>query len=138
MNAFLKLFLATHVFLYRYTKGKIGGKLGGNNILLLNTIGRKSGAKRTTPLVYVRDNNAYVVIASNGGADRHPGWYYNLRAQRQTVIEVMGEIRTVAVQEATPAERERLWAQITGDHKQFADYQAKTSRQIPLVILDPL
>lgn len=138
MNSLMKFLLATHVFIYRFTKGKIGGKLGGNNILLLNTIGRKSGAKRTTPLVYLRDGDALIIIASNGGADRHPSWYYNLKEQEQTVIEVMGQISTVDVHKATPEERGRLWPQIVAKHQQFADYQAKTKREIPLFLLEPV
>jgi len=118
MNALLQFFLKIHVFLYRYTKGKIGGKLGNNPILLLNTVGRKSGKAYTTPLVCVRDGATYVVIASNGGADRHPGWYYNLRAQEETVIEVMGKIITVTAEEMTGGERDRLWQQIVVDHPQ--------------------
>ncbi|MEZ4616582.1 MAG: nitroreductase family deazaflavin-dependent oxidoreductase [Caldilineaceae bacterium] len=137
MNTLLRLFLKVHVFLYRYTKGKIGGKLGNNPILLLNTVGRKSGKAYTTPLVCVRDGATYVVIASNGGADRHPGWYYNLRAQEETVIEVMGKIITVTAEEMTGGERDRLWQQIVVDHPQFADYQKKTNRPIPLFRLTP-
>ncbi|HRW08229.1 MAG TPA: nitroreductase family deazaflavin-dependent oxidoreductase [Caldilineaceae bacterium] len=137
MNALLQFFLKIHVFLYRYTKGKIGGKLGNNPILLLNTVGRKSGKAYTTPLVCVRDGATYVVIASNGGADRHPGWYYNLRAQEETVIEVMGKIITVTAEEMTGGERDRLWQQIVVDHPQFADYQKKTNRPIPLFRLTP-
>ena len=137
MNTLLRLFLKVHVFLYRYTKGKIGGKLGNNPILLLNTVGRKSGKAYTTPLVCVRDGATYVVIASNGGADRHPGWYYNLRAQEETVIEVMGKIITVTAEELTGGERDRLWQQIVVDHPQFADYQKKTNRPIPLFRLTP-
>ena len=137
MNALLKFFLKIHVFLYRYTKGKIGGKLGNNHILLLNTVGRKSDKSYTTPLVCVRDGGTYVIIASNGGADRHPGWYYNLRAQEETVIEVMGKIITVTAEELTGGERDRLWQQIVVDHPQFADYQKKTNRPIPLFRLTP-
>ena len=135
MNPIFKLFLAAHVFVYRYTKGKIGGKLGGNMILLLNTTGRKSGAKRTTPLVYLRDGDNYVIIASNGGADRHPSWYYNLQSQPNTVIEVMGQILTVTAEEVTGPKRDELWQRIVTNHQQFADYQAKTDRVIPLFTL---
>lgn len=138
MNSLLKLFLKAHVFLYRYTNGKIGGKLGNNNILLLNTVGRKSGKQYTTPLVTVRDGSTYVIIASNGGADRHPGWYYNLSAQEETVIEVQGKIITVTATEVTDGERDRLWQQIVTEHQQFADYQNKTSRAIPLFRLTPV
>ena len=138
MKTLTKLFLAAHVFIYRYSRGKIGGKLAGNHILLLNTVGRKSGAPHTTPLVYVRDGDTYVIIASNGGASHHPSWYYNLKAQPETVIEVMGDIITVHGEEVSGAQRADLWQRIIADHRQFADYQQKTARTIPLFRLIPI
>ena len=137
MKWLLRLFLATHIRLYRLTGGRVGGKLGNNAILLLYTVGRKSGRQQITPLVYFRDGNNYVITASNGGADRHPAWYYNLKARPQTQIQVMdSQLQVIAEEAALPA-RARLWQQLIASHPQFAGYQAKTARLIPLLVLRP-
>ena len=137
MKWLLRRFLATHIGLYRLTGGRVGGKLGNNAILLLYTVGRKSGRQQITPLVYFRDGNSYVITASNGGAARHPAWYYNLKARPQTQIQVMGWQIQVTVEEAAAPGRERLWQQLIAGHPQFAGYQAKTARVIPLLVLHP-
>ncbi len=137
MKIFLKAFLTLHVMLYRLTNGKIGGKMGGNPIVLLDTVGRKSGKARTTPLVYMQDGASYVITASNGGADRHPGWYYNLKEQEQTTIQVQGQKLAVTAELATEETYNRLWAQLVAKHPQFQGYKEKTTRQIPLFILTP-
>ena len=137
MKWLLRLFLATHIRLYRLTGGRVGGKLGNNAILLLYTVGRKSGRQQITPLVYFRDGNSYVITASNGGADRHPAWYHNLKARPQTQIQVMDSQLQVIAEEAALPVRERLWQQLIAGHPQFAGYQAKTARLIPLLVLHP-
>lgn len=137
MKWLLRRFLATHIGLYRLTGGRVGGKLGNNAILLLYTVGRKSGRQQITPLVYFRDGNSYVITASNGGAARHPAWYYNLKARPQTQIQVMGRQIQVTVEEAAAPVHERLWQQLIAGHPQFAGYQAKTARVIPLLVLHP-
>ena len=137
MNILMRLFLKGHVTLYRLTGGKIGGKMAGNPILLLDSIGRKSGQKRTTPLVYFQDGDDYVIIASNGGAPSHPAWYYNLKSTPQTMIQVMDKQIPVTAAVAAPAERGRIWPALIAKHDQFRQYQEKTAREIPLVILSP-
>ncbi len=134
-NPFFKLFIASHVGLYRLTKGKLGGKMGNNEILLLTTTGRKSGKVRTTPVVFFRDKASFVVVASNGGAATHPAWYHNLVAERKASIVVKGEEIKVKASEATGKERERLWKTITDKADQFAQYQTKTEREIPVMVL---
>src|SRR5215212_11519731 len=99
MKILIRIVMAAHVFIYRLTSGKVLGKLGNNPILLLDTVGRKSGKHRTTPLMYIRDGKNYVITASNGGADAHPGWYFNLKSNPKTTIQVLGEKMTVNAQE---------------------------------------
>lgn len=137
MKRLFQAFLKIHVFLYRLTGGKIGGTMGGNPIVLLNTIGRKSGKIRTIPLVYMRDGNDYIITASNNGADRHPGWYYNLKQQEQATIQIKNQKMAVSARLATGETYDRLWAQLTTKHEQFRGYQEKTTRRIPLFILTP-
>lgn len=137
MNVLVRFFLKSHIFLYRLTSGKIGGKLVGNPILLLDSIGRKSGKKRTTPLVYFSDGEDYVIIASNGGAPSHPAWYYNLKHTPHTTVQVMDKQIPVTTAVASPAERGRIWPALIAKHDQFRQYQEKTEREIPLVILSP-
>ena len=134
-NLFSKLFIQTHVGLYRLTKGAFGGKMGSNEILLLTSTGRKTGQSRTTPVVFFRDKASFVVVASNGGAASNPAWYHNLMAERKATIEVKGEKIQVKASEATGKERERLWKMITEKADQFGQYQAKTERQIPVMML---
>lgn len=134
-NPLAKLFIRSHVGLYRLTKGTIGGRMGSNSILLLTTTGRKSGKERTTPLVYFRDKASFVIVASNGGAQQHPAWFHNLTADRKATIMVGGEEISVKAAEATGKERERLWKMITGKAEQFSQYQEKTEREIPVMVL---
>ena len=134
-NPFFKLFIQSHVGMYRLTKGAFGGKMGSNEILLLTSTGRKSGQSRTTPVVFFRDKATFVVIASNGGGANHPAWYHNLIADRKASIMVKGETIQVKASEATGKERERLWKMITSKADQFSQYQEKTERQIPVMVL---
>ena len=138
MKMIIRLFMALHIFLYRMTKGKFGGQMGPNAILLLHSVGRKSGQARVSPLVYFRDGENYVVTASNGGGERHPGWYFNLKQQPATKIEVMDAVLPVTARIAAGEERSRLWTKLTANSPQFIDYEKKTSREIPLFVLEPV
>ena len=133
----LKLFSRIHVFLYRASGGRIGGRFKAAPVLLLTTTGRKSGKRRTTPLLYGEDAGRYVIVASVGGAPKHPAWYLNLRADAAAAIQVGGRTHAVRAATATPEERARLWTVMTRIYAPYDDYQAKTSREIPLVILTP-
>ena len=106
-------------------------------VLLLTTTGRKSGKKRTTPLLYVEDAGRYVIIASVGGAPRHPAWYLNLRDNPAATIEIGRRTLAVTAETASPEERARLWPLATQMYSGYDDYQAKTSREIPVVVLTP-
>lgn len=137
MNPVLKLIARIHTMLMQISGGRIGNKMGGNHILLLHHIGAKSGKKYATPLAYVEDGDSYAIIASAGGQANHPGWYHNLKANPNTTIEIMGNAQSVKAQVAPKEKRDKLWAEITAEFSQFAEYQKKTSREIPIVLLHP-
>lgn len=136
MKIFLKLGMAIHIFLYRLTGGKIGGKMGGA-ILLLDTVGARSGKQRTNPLLFFRAGDVYVITASAGGSPSNPGWYYNLRAHPKTTIQVMDQRLAVTASEAEPGERQRLWKQLVTHSPQFQSYESRTTRKIPMLLLKP-
>jgi deazaflavin-dependent oxidoreductase (nitroreductase family) len=107
----------------------------GMPVLLLTTEGRKTHMQHTTPLMYIRDGENYVITASNNGRPRHPSWFYNLQATPHASIEVPGKSLQIIASVATPAERERLWPQLVARAPFFDEYQKGTSRTIPMVIL---
>jgi deazaflavin-dependent oxidoreductase (nitroreductase family) len=129
-----RAFMKGQVSLYRLTGGKVGG---GEHLLILTTTGRKSGVKRDTPLFFFRDEGHYIIIASAGGAEKHPTWWLNLKSNPQAAIQVGANVVPVTAQEAEGAERERLWAIIADNYKQFVGYQKRTTRTIPVVVLTP-
>jgi deazaflavin-dependent oxidoreductase (nitroreductase family) len=137
MKVMMQLFIGFAVFLYRLTGGIVGGKMGSGNVLLLDSVGRKSGKARTTPVMYIRDGNNYVVTASAGGAPVNPGWYYNLTASPHTRIQVMGQKIDVSVEEAKGDKREQLWSKLIAENPQFKGYETKTTRKIPMLVLKP-
>jgi deazaflavin-dependent oxidoreductase (nitroreductase family) len=124
-----------HRGVYRWSGGKIGGKMGQLPILLLTTTGHKSGQARTWPLGYIRDGERLIIVASAGGEPKHPAWYLNLRSNPQVTIRLGDETITMHAETASGAERARLWERLTGVFPGFAEYQRKTTREIPVVIL---
>lgn len=125
-----------HVAVYRVSGGRLAGQIRkGAPVLLLTTTGRKTGKQRTTPLLYVEEGDRYVVVASDGGARSHPAWYLNLRNNPAATIQVGGDKLAVTADTAGPEERGRLWRRVTQMWPQYDDYQAKTRREIPVVIL---
>ena len=132
-----RIFTAIHIFLYRLSGGKIGGHLGKMSFLLLNTTGRKTGKQRTSPLLYLRDDDKLVLVASYGGSPIHPLWLLNLRAQPQAEVEIGRQKLAVVAREADTEERNRLWPLIVEMYADYDKYQQKTTRTIPVVILDP-
>jgi deazaflavin-dependent oxidoreductase (nitroreductase family) len=126
-----------HTYAYRATGGRIGHRLPGLvQMLLLDHVGAKSGKKRTIPLLYTRDGDDVVIVASKGGYPKHPAWYHNLRANPDTTIQVGSERRRVHARVAEPAERARLWPKVVDTYGGYADYQRRTEREIPLIILE--
>jgi deazaflavin-dependent oxidoreductase (nitroreductase family) len=129
------LFGAEHVRVYRETGGERGYRWRGTEILLLTTEGRKSGESRTTPLIHRTDGDRWVVVASKGGAPEHPSWYENLLASPQATIEVQADEIPVLASTAEGPERARLWSLMTEVWPAYDEYQAKTEREIPVVVL---
>jgi deazaflavin-dependent oxidoreductase (nitroreductase family) len=127
-----------HTAVYRATGGRIGHRVpGAPAMLLLDHVGAKSGAKRTSPLVYIRDGEDVVLVASKGGYPKNPGWFYNLKANPDTEVQIGSERRQVHAHVADPEERKRLWPMALKTYGGYADYQKRTEREIPLVILTP-
>ena len=112
------------------------GSMGKATVLLLTTTGRKSGKERTNPLIYGRDGESLVVIASRGGDDRHPAWYHNLKANPQVSVNVDGKLESRLARDATDEERGRLWEMMVASYADFDSYQRATKRKIPVVVLD--
>lgn len=121
---------------FRANEGVVGAPFAGAPMLLLTTTGAKSGHRRTTPLVYLPDGGRWVIIASKGGAPQNPGWYHNLVAHPETTIEVGTETIPVTAREVRGAERDRLYAEQARLRPAFGEYQAKTTRTIPVVALE--
>jgi deazaflavin-dependent oxidoreductase (nitroreductase family) len=111
--------------------------MGGLDLLLLTTVGRKSGKRRTAPLLYRRDGDKVVLIASKGGAPEHPLWYNNLKANPDVEVQIRGDTLALRARDATAEERPRLWAMMAEKWKDYDNYQKKTSREIPVVVLEP-
>lgn len=126
-----------HTSVYRWTGGSIGGHMGKSPVLLLTTIGRKSGVPRTTPLIYLADGTRIILVASNGGAQKHPLWYLNLLANPHTQVEVGRQHLRMTARQATPEEHAQLWPRLLAVYGPYEDYQKRTTRQIPVVILEP-
>jgi deazaflavin-dependent oxidoreductase (nitroreductase family) len=122
---------------FRANEGRVGGMFEGMPLLLLHHTGARSGEQRLNPLAYLEDDGRYAIFASKGGAPTHPGWYHNLLAHPETTIEVgTGKIDVVA-SEAQGEERERLYRAQAEHVPQFSEYEAKTDRVIPVVVLTP-
>jgi deazaflavin-dependent oxidoreductase (nitroreductase family) len=117
---------------------KLGGKIGKAPVVLLTTVGRRSVKRRTTPLIYGEDNGDWIVIASNGGNEAHPGWWLNLKYSTAASIQVGKTYRSVVASEVEGPERERLWALMTAIYADYDKYQQGTARRIPVVRLRPV
>jgi deazaflavin-dependent oxidoreductase (nitroreductase family) len=136
-NLALKLGTIVHSGIYRATGGKLLGRMGQSPILLLNSVGRKSGKKCATPLLYVVDGEGFVIIASQGGTPSHPAWYLNLKANPDATVEVGDRKVRVWAEEEGGEENERLWQKMAEMYPTYDDYQKKTKREIPLLVLQP-
>jgi deazaflavin-dependent oxidoreductase (nitroreductase family) len=122
---------------FRANNGKVGGYFAGANVLLLHTTGARTGQARTNPMVYVTDGDRLVVIASKGGADSNPDWYYNLRANPIVTVELGNEqYQARAIPVTEEPERSRLYARMVEHRPGFAEYEKKTSRKIPAIVLE--
>jgi deazaflavin-dependent oxidoreductase (nitroreductase family) len=122
---------------FHANEGRVGGMFEGVPLLLLHHTGAKSGKSRVNPLAYQADDGRYVIFASKGGAPTHPDWYHNLRAQPDVTIEVGTDTIDVVASEASGEERERLFRTQAERVPQFGDYEQKTDRVIPVIVLTP-
>jgi len=129
--------VATHVRRYVSSAGANGHIWYGKPTLLLTTRGRRSGALRRTGLIYGEDDGNYVVVGSNAGSDHHPHWYLNLLAEPRARVQVAAETFDAVAREAEGEERARLWQAMTEIFPQYKSYRKKTSRKIPVVVLEP-
>ena len=134
----IKWLSAANTWIYRLTGGRIGGKfLRGAPVMLLTTTGRTSGEPRTAPLLYLERGREIVVVASKGGMSTHPMWFRNLEANPRCEVEIRTTKQAMLSRRATEAEKAALWPSLLDMYPDFADYQARTTRDIPVVILTP-
>ena len=124
--------------LYKVSKGRIAGSfLEGAPVALVTTIGRKSGQPRVVPLLFLREGNRVVLVASQAGSDKHPLWYLNLKANPKVTVQIKDEVLNLTARDASEQERAEYWPKLTAFYKGFDDYQSWTDRIIPVVICDP-
>jgi deazaflavin-dependent oxidoreductase (nitroreductase family) len=127
-----------NVWSFRLSGGRIGGRFRyGAPVLLLTTLGRKSGRRRTLPLIYLEEGNQLMVVASQGGVPTHPLWYHNLQANPDVQVEIGREVREMTARTATDDEKRRYWPRLVEIYPDYDDYQARTTRDIPVVVLYP-
>jgi deazaflavin-dependent oxidoreductase (nitroreductase family) len=134
----LKVFMAVNTFAIRLSHGRLGSRLGTQTILLLHTLGRKSGRNIVTPIAYFYIEGYYFLVGSNWGKQQQPAWYYNLLAQPRTLIEVRGRQIQVEAYPAEGPEYERLWNYAIQHHPPYLHYQEGIKRRIPILILQPI
>jgi deazaflavin-dependent oxidoreductase (nitroreductase family) len=132
-----KLFGAEHVRRYRETGGDVGHIWKeGATVLILTTTGRTSGEPRDTPLIYARDDDRFVIVASNGGDPDHPGWYRNLTKEPEVELQVLDDVFPAHARTAEGDERDRLWEKANEIWPHYREYQKRTDREIPVVVLE--
>jgi deazaflavin-dependent oxidoreductase (nitroreductase family) len=136
-NLFFKIFVPIHTWILKTFKGRVMGTMGPAPVLLLSVPGRKSGQLRTSPLLYVRDNGRYIVIASKGGSVTNPDWFENLTANGSGTVQIGEDRIPVAAEVVQGPERERLWNEAARVYPAYNDYAKKTAREIPVVALTP-
>ncbi len=135
---FIRIFMAINAFLIRISRGRIGTQLGKQTILVLTTVGRKSGQPRNVPIAYFFHEGKYLVVESNWGKDTHADWYLNLQRQSRASIEVKGRTINVNASFAEGEEYARLWEYVTKKHPPYLEYQKMTKRKIPIVVFELL
>ena len=131
------LFGAEHVSRYQETGGEEGHDWRGTQTLLLTTTGRRSGQKRTTPLIYQPYGDDFLIVASKGGAPQPPGWYLNLQEHPRVEVQIRDDVFPARARTATPEEKPDMWRTMTATWPDYDAYQRKTDRDIPVVVLEP-
>ena len=134
----MALYGQEHVDAYLATDGEEGHDWRGTQTLILTTTGRKSGKQRLTPLIYGRHGDDYLIVASKGGTPENPDWYHNLSANAEVEIQVKGDKMRARARTATPAEKVEMWPIMTKEWPDYDDYQTKTDRDIPIVVVEPV
>lgn len=137
MKFIWKLFMGFHVWMYRVTRGKFGSEMRGFKVLILNTIGRKSGKVHSNPVGYFEQNDGYLVVASNAGLPTHPAWFHNLKVNPNFTIQVKDKVMPVHARIISSNERAAFWKKVIQTAPAFADYEKQTTREISLVLLQP-
>ncbi|MEJ2748563.1 MAG: nitroreductase family deazaflavin-dependent oxidoreductase [Anaerolineae bacterium] len=137
-DIFIKWFMAINTLLLRLSRGRIGSKLGAQTILILHTIGRKSGQDRAIPIAYFDYEDHYLIVASNWGKDKQANWYLNLKKDPRARLEIKGKIIPVTAHEAQGGEYDRLWKFATERHPPYLAYQKMTTRHIPIMVFEPV
>jgi deazaflavin-dependent oxidoreductase (nitroreductase family) len=133
----LRIITVVHRFLLRVSGGRIGGRMAGMDMLLLENVGRKSGALRETPLLFAENDGRFLVVASNLGNDRNPAWWLNLQARPEAAVQVRGKRIPIKARAAASEEEALLWPILDASWSQYPEYRARAKRHIPIVILDP-
>jgi deazaflavin-dependent oxidoreductase (nitroreductase family) len=136
-DSWLKATGKLNVPVYRLSRGRLMNTVGTGPVLLLTSIGRRSGQRRTAPVLYLKDGDRYVVVGSNAGNVRAPAWSYNLEANPDAEIEIRGDRRLVRARVAEGEERAELWRKVNEMYEGFDDYDANTARDIAVFVLDP-
>lgn len=126
-----------NVVVYRLSGGRLGNTVKGAPVLLLDHVGRRSGQARTAPVLYMEDGSDLVVVASRGGSDATPAWWLNLRTNPATTVQTGSQRRNVVARQATAEEKQRLWPRLVDMYPDYAVYQRRTERDIPVIILTP-
>jgi deazaflavin-dependent oxidoreductase (nitroreductase family) len=138
LDVAVKIMSRVNVWLLRASGGRVGSRFRyGAPVMLLTTIGRRSGQPRTTPLIYLEDGENVVTVASKGGSARHPLWYRNLRDHPDVEVEIGAQRRQLHARTASAEEKTKLWPRLAAIYPDYDDYQARTERDIPVVILEP-
>lgn len=135
MNAVIRFAVWIYTGLYRLTNGKIGGTIVGLKVLLLTTTGRKTGRQRTKPLCYFVEGQDVVIIASNGGADKHPAWFLNLKSDPRVGVRINGAQFPATAEVSDPKTRQKLWQKLISLSPYYTKYGDKTKRRIPMILL---
>jgi deazaflavin-dependent oxidoreductase (nitroreductase family) len=137
-HVFIKIMTALNIWVFRATGGRVGGHFArGAPVCLVTMKGRKSGATRTVALIYLGDGENVVLVASKGGMAKHPIWYLNLVANPRCTVELGRTKREMVARTASAAEKQALWPRLLAVYRDYDDYQARTERDIPVVILEP-
>lgn len=136
-DLFIKWMSCGNAWLYQVSDGRLGGRFQKAPVALLTTIGRKTGEARVSPLLYLRDGDRVILVASRGGSDKTPMWYLNLKAHPKVKVQIKDEVLNLQARDANEPEREYYWPKLVEMYPTFEDYQSWTDRVIPLVICEP-